>query len=337
MNIPVVAKRILLQFRRDKRSVALMIVAPMLVLTLLWLVLDTDDRLVEIAVVEAPEAVYEQLASGRMEVTILDEETAREQLNNAEIDALLKWEEARPILLLEGSDPTNHELIKTAVQQAMGMEIGESVRVDYWHGTEDMNIFHYTGPVLIGFFIFFFVFIVGGVSFLRERTQGTLERVLTTPIHRYELVGGYLLGFGLFTILQSILIVFYSVYVLDMYMVGNLWRVLFITLLLALTALSLGTLLSAYAKNEFQMIQFIPLVIVPQVFFSGLFPVEGLAGWIQLIGNLMPLTYGAEALRGIMLRNENLGDLQWQVFMLLVFFLVFTALNVKALKRHRKL
>lgn len=337
MNILIVAKRILRQFLRDKRSVALMVVAPGLILSLLWLVLDNDSRTAEVAVVEAPEQVYEQLASGKMEVSILDEKTAQKQLNDAEIDALLKWDENRPLLILEGSDPTDHQMIRTSIQEAMGVDRKEAVSIQYWHGSEDMNFFDYTGPVLIGFFIFFFVFLVGGVSFLRERTQGTLERVLATPIQRYELVGGYLLGFGLFTLLQSVLIVLYSVYVLDMYMVGEMWMVLFITMLLALTALSLGTLLSTYAKNEFQMIQFIPLVIVPQLFFSGLFPIEGLSSWVQVLGKLMPLTYGAEALRGIMLRNENLGDLQWQVFMLLMFFAIFTLLNVKALRRHRNL
>ncbi|AKG04929.1 MULTISPECIES: ABC transporter permease [Salimicrobium] len=337
MNILIVAKRILRQFLRDKRSVALMVVAPGLILSLLWLVLDNDSRTAEVAVVEAPEQIYEQLASGKMEVSILDEKTAQKQLNDAEIDALLKWDENRPLLILEGSDPTDHQMIRTSIQEAMGVDRKEAVSIQYWHGSEDMNFFDYTGPVLIGFFIFFFVFLVGGVSFLRERTQGTLERVLATPIQRYELVGGYLLGFGLFTLLQSVLIVLYSVYVLDMYMVGEMWMVLFITMLLALTALSLGTLLSTYAKNEFQMIQFIPLVIVPQLFFSGLFPIEGLSSWVQVLGKLMPLTYGAEALRGIMLRNENLGDLQWQVFMLLMFFAIFTLLNVKALRRHRNL
>ncbi|SDJ45648.1 ABC transporter permease [Salimicrobium halophilum] len=337
MNAGIVARRIFRQFLRDKRSVALMILAPILVLTLLWLVLDTDERAVEIAVIEAPESVYERLASGGMEVRALPESEAQEALNEAEIDALLRWDENRPLLMLEGSDPTNHSAIRTAIQQAMGVNLRDVVNVQYWHGSEDMNIFHYTGPVLVGFFIFFFVFIVGGVSFLRERTGGTLERVLTTPIHRYELVGGYLLGFGIFTVIQSLIIVLFSIYLLDMYMAGSLWRVIFITVLLALTALSLGTLLSAYAKNEFQMFQFIPLVIVPQVFFSGLFPIEGLAGWIQAIGKFMPLTYGAEALRGIMLRNEHLGELQWQVFMLLAFFVLFTLLNVKVLKRYRRL
>lgn len=337
MNAAIVARRIFRQFLRDKRSVALMILAPILVLTLLWLVLDTDERAVEIAVIEAPESVYERLASGGMEVRALPESEAQEALNEAEIDALLRWDENRPLLMLEGSDPTNHGAIRTAIQQAMGVNLRDVVNVQYWHGSEDMNIFHYTGPVLVGFFIFFFVFIVGGVSFLRERTGGTLERVLATPIQRYELVGGYLLGFGIFTIIQSLIIVLFSIYFLDMYMTGSLWRVIFITVLLALTALSLGTLLSAYAKNEFQMFQFIPVVIVPQIFFSGLFPIEGLAGWIQAIGKFMPLTYGAEALRGIMLRNEHLGELQWQVFMLLAFFILFTLLNVKVLKRYRRL
>ena len=134
-----------------------------------------------------------------------------------------------------------------------------------------MELFDNFGPVLIGFFVFFFVFLIAGVSFLRERTGGTLERLLATPLRRFEIVAGYIIGFGLFTTLQASLIAWFAVDILDMMMEGSFLYVLFITFLLAMTALTLGTLLSAFANNELQMMQFIPLVVVPQIFFSGLF------------------------------------------------------------------
>src|SRR5699024_1100653 len=88
-----------------------------------------------------------------------------------------------------------------------------------------------------GFFVFLFVFLVSGVSFIRERTTGTLERLLSTPIRKWEIVMGYLLGFALVTVLQSAIIAWYSIYILDMKMAGSFTAVLAITLLLALTAL----------------------------------------------------------------------------------------------------
>ncbi|MGR5876801.1 ABC transporter permease [Bacillus pacificus] len=126
------------------------------------------------------------------------------------------------------------------------------------------------------------------MSFVRERLSGTLERLLSTPIKRWEIVVGYIIGFGIFAFIQSIIIVsFFSLYfrfVCSWLYMANL---LIITCMLSLTALTLGTFLSAYANNEFQMIQFIPLVIVPQIFFSGLFPIESMNKWLQMLGEII--------------------------------------------------
>ena len=80
-------------------------------------------------------------------------------------------------------------------------------------------------------------------------------------------------------------------------MVGSVWNVILINLLLALVALSLGTLLSSFAASEFQMVQFIPIAVIPQVFFAGIFPLEGMADWLQSIGKIMPMYYAADALK----------------------------------------
>ncbi|ARI79252.1 ABC transporter permease [Halobacillus mangrovi] len=330
-------KRILTQFKRDKRSMALMIVAPIFVLTLMWLVLDSESSTLEVAVVDVPDRFIEKLESGDLELASMSLAEAESALDDAEIDGMIQWNQKQPVITLEGSDPNTAGAVQKELKSALSAGTEQPFEIDFWHGSNDMDLFDYTGPVLIGFFVFFFVFIVGGVSFLRERTQGTLERLLSTPIKRGELVLGYLGGFGLFTVLQSLLIAAYSIYVLDLFMTGEFLYVLLVTFLLALTALSLGTLLSAFAKNEFQMIQFIPIVIVPQVFFSGLFPIEGLSYWLQAIGNVMPLTYGAEALRGIMLRGEGWVDFQIHIYILVGFALLFTILNIFALKRHRSL
>jgi ABC-2 type transport system permease protein len=144
-----------------------------------------------------------------------------------------------------------------------------------------------------------------------------------------------LAGFGLFTLLQGALIAWFSIGVLGLYMEGSIWLVLLINLLLTLTALTLGTLLSSYAGSEFQIIQFIPIVIVPQVFFSGLFSLEAMQPWLQKVSYAMPLYYGADAMRGIMLRGEGFADIQLDIYILLGFSLAFALLNVVALKKQR--
>lgn len=135
--------------------------------------------------------------------------------------------------------------------------------------------------MLVSFFVFFFVFLIAGIALLKERTSGTLERLLATPIKRYEIVAGYVIGYGLFALIQTIIVVLYAVNVLDIVLVGSIWLVLLTNILVALVALSLGTLLSSFATSEFQMVQFIPLVIVPQVFFTGIFPLDGMSDWLQ--------------------------------------------------------
>ncbi len=181
------------------------------------------------------------------------------------------------------------------------------------------------------------MFLISGIALLRERTTGTLERLLATPILRREIVFGYLLGYGLFAVIQTIIVVTYAVKVLDITLVGSFWNVVIINLTLALVALSLGILLSAFANSEFQMMQFIPIAIIPQVFFAGIFPFESMAGWMQVLAKCMPMYYGGSALVDVMYKGLGLSDIRNDLFVLLGFALVFIVLNIVALKKYRKI
>ena len=196
--------------------------------------------------------------------------------------------------------------------------------ITYLYGYEDMTAFDNFGPILIGFFVFFFVFLIAGVAFLKERTTGTLERILATPLRRWEIVIGYLLGFGVFTIIQSALIAWFSINILNIMMVGSFSLVLLITILTAMVALTIGTFISAFANNELQMIQFIPIVVVPQVFFSGLFDLSTMPPWLQSFGHFMPLWYSADALRNIMIRGKGWNDILFDVLILILICIIFT-------------
>ncbi len=341
MNIGAIVKRITKQFLRDKRSLALLVVAPILLLSLIWLVLDGDAYDPIVAVDNVPEPIVDVLQDElQEEIVHLSKEEAESAFENDELDAFITVEDGVPSILLEGSDTTASGAVLKAVQGAlasMNSMAKVEPNIDYYFGADDLNLFDQIGSVLIGFFIFFFVFILGGISFLRERTQGTLEKLLSTPIKRWEIVTGYLLGFGLFTVIQSLISVAYAVYVLDVYMAGQFWELLIVTLMLALTALTLATLLSAYANNEFQMVQFIPIVIVPQVFFSGIFNLETMAEWLQVLSKFMPLTYGAEAMQAVMIKGQGIVDILPQLGVLFGFAVVFFLLNIVALKKHRRL
>jgi ABC-2 type transport system permease protein len=139
-------------------------------------------------------------------------------------------------------------------------------------------------PGILATLILFFGFLITGISFLRERTQGTLERMLVTPLYRMDIVAGYLLGLLVFALIQTVIMFFYMVYVIGIDYRGDLWQILVFQVLIGINAVSLGTFFSAFARNEFQMVQFIPIVIIPQVFASGLFiPVSQLpaAPWAK--------------------------------------------------------
>jgi ABC-2 type transport system permease protein len=190
--------------------------------------------------------------------------------------------------------------------------------------------------VFIGIFSFFFVFLLTSVAFLRERSQGTIERVMVSPLTRVELVMGYISGFTLFALIQSLLILLFVVFALRVHYSGNLALIFLVSVLLTVGSVNLGIFLSTFAQNEFQVIQFIPLVFGIQVFLSGIFwPVAQLPAALQPVSYLLPLTYANEALRNVMLKNYGIGDIAVQLVALLVFALAMVVLSSLTIRRQR--
>lgn len=341
MRIKALMIRILREFIHDKRTMALMIVAPMLVLTLMSLVFNGSEYKPKIGTVNVPKFFSDKLEQHSATVTPYNNSEAELALEATEIDAMIGFQGGVPQVKLEGSDPTKSKsvllLLQTITQELNTANQNLKPNISYLHGSEKMASFDNFGPALIGFFVFFFVFLIAGVAFLRERTGGTLERLLATPLRRWEIVVGYVLGFGIFTMIQSTLIVWFAISILGIMMKGAFGWVLLITLLTAMTALTLGTFLSAFANNEFQMIQFIPLVIIPQVFFSGLFNMDTMAEWLRWLGHIMPLTYVADALRQVMIRGKGWQAISTDLYILLALSVFFMFANVLALRKYRKI
>ena len=119
----------------------------------------------------------------------------------------------------------------------------------YAYGNADTGFFNKILPILIGFFVFFFVFLISGMALLRERTSGTLDRLLATPVKRYEIVFGYLLSYGVLAIIQTLVFVLVTILILGVQVVGNIGSLVVVNLLLALVALSFGILLSTFANS----------------------------------------------------------------------------------------
>ena len=342
MKIRALVLRIVRQFMHDKRTLALMFAAPLLILTLVSYIFNGDTYSPKLALVDIPQPIASQISSDEAEAASYSLPEAEVALAETKIDAIISMESQALAIKLEGSNPSHNRAVLLLMQRvAQGLNPAAAgfpaPEVTYLHGSETITPFDNFGPVLVGFFSFFFVFMIAGISFLRERTGGTLERLLVTPLKLWEIGVGYVLGFGIFTVLQAAIIAWFSTEVLGLMMVGSYWTLLILTMLLTVTALTLGILLSSYADNEFQIIQFIPIVIVPQVFFSGLFDMDTMAPWLRWLSYAMPLKYGADALRNVMIRGMGWGDIAMEAYVLAGFSLLFMLLNVVALRKYRKI
>jgi ABC-2 type transport system permease protein len=144
-----------------------------------------------------------------------------------------------------------------------------------------------------------------------------------------------MLGFGLFALVQSAIIVLFTAYVLQVHYSGNLAWVFLVTLILAIGAVNLGIFLSSFARTELQAVQFIPLVIVPQGLLSGLlWPVKDMPDWLQVVARALPLTYANEALTNIMIRGKGLAETALQIGVLLLFAALMVVLASLTLRRE---
>ena len=189
-------------------------------------------------------------------------------------------------------------------------------------------------PGLLAVFVLFFTFILTGVGFLRERAQGTLERLQTTLVGSFDIMLGYMLGFLIFAIVQTVIIFLFIIYALQIEYSGSLWEIGAILFLVVTVAVSLGIFISSFANNEFQVVQFIPIILAPQIFLSGvIIPVEQMPVLFEWFSVALPLTYAVDALREIMLRGADLSDLWVDLATLAAFSLALLAVAVATLRR----
>jgi ABC-2 type transport system permease protein len=382
VRVRAVIRRIIDQFRHDHRSLALLFLVPIVISGLLgWIMTSGDTATPRVAAVVGDvllrSAVTDALEGAATDGVVVDagllgsEEAGRVLLRDGNADAVLVLPAGtaagvasgqRPTItvLTLGVDPARDSAAATAVQKLMAtMFTARSAGVTVpllVHGTifgkPDPTQLDILGPVFIGFFAYFLVFILTGISFLRERTGGTLERLMATPITSPEIVTGYSLGFGLFAMLQVIVFLTFSLASvsvpaigplpsfglgLGIYNAGSPVMVFAVTLLAALGSVNLAIFLSTFARTEFQIVQFIPLVIVPQAFLAGIFwPVATLPPLLQPIARLLPLTYTIEGLRAVMIRGADLADRTLQVDLLFLagVALVFAALATRTIRRQ---
>ncbi|MGP4024479.1 ABC transporter permease [Actinomadura sp. 3N407] len=200
---------------------------------------------------------------------------------------------------------------------------------------DDPRRFDEIGPMLLGLFPFIVMFVVTSVATLRERTSGTLERLMTMPLGKLDLLLGYALAFGLIALVQVGVVLVISLTWLGLDLNGSLGSLVLVSLLDALLGMSLGLFASAFARTEFQAVQFMPAFVLPQLLLCGLIiPREGMASWLQAISDVLPLSYAVEGMREISLSAEFTTTLTLDVTVIAAFTVVSLLLGAVTLRRR---
>lgn len=331
--------RIIKQVKNDKRSLALMLVAPLMILTLINLLLGEPNYSPVVATQNVPSLIVTELE--RQGIIVLEEPLVEDMdtyLLEQRVDAILTMGAEGSHIRFYEPDNAKIQLVVNGIKAGVEkLNPQSALTVSFVMGKMYTNTFDALGYIFLGILSFFFVFLIAGISFVRERTTGTLERLMMTPIKRFEVVAGYTIGFGIFAAIQSIFIVVFVKYFLKIEFIGSVFLTSVIMILLAFTAVSIGAFVSIFANNEFQIVQFIPVVIVPQIFLSGLIPIDIIPFNLGKLAYITPIYYGSKGIKEVLLYGSAVGNILINILMLIGFNILFLGINTFALKRYRSL
>lgn len=341
----VVARRILRQILHDRRSVGIIIVAPLMLLTLIFFLLGKSSYQPTVALDKAAfaPAVAEVLENGLRENSdivfslVPDGSDPSGLVEDKQADAVITVKDQTIEIIMLEMVPSKISIVQSALKSAVpktsqSMEIS----LNLLYGSDSESTYDSMAYFMLCVLSFFFIFIFAGISFVRERTQGTLERLMRTPVASSSVVLGYTLGFGFFAVVQSVLMILYSKFILKTPFAGPWWLAMLVMLLVAAVAVLMGIFFSVVSKSEFQVVQFIPILIVPQIFFSGLIPVDMLPYHLNWISYIMPLYYGGGAMKSVMVFGYGFAQTAPYLGALVVFLAILFPANVWAVQKSRR-
>lgn len=191
------------------------------------------------------------------------------------------------------------------------------------------------GAPLLGIFPFVIMFLVTSVTTLRERTSGTLERLLSMPLGRLDFLLGYAIGFGLMAFLQAVVASAVAIGLLGLEVAGPAWLLLLVAVVDAVLGVALGLLVSAFAANEFQAVQFMPAVVLPQFLLCGLLvPREQLPTVLNWLSDVLPLSYAVDATKSLAASAQSFADVGLEMSVVVAFIVGSLALGSLTLRRQ---
>jgi ABC-2 type transport system permease protein len=204
----------------------------------------------------------------------------------------------------------------------------------WWMFQDKGPVFDRLGPALVALFPFIVMFLVTSVTTLRERSSGTLERLLAMPMGKLDFLLGYALAFGLIAAVQSALAVGVSVGLLDLDVEGPIWLLLVVAVADAVLGAALGLFVSAFAQTEFQAVQFMPLLVIPQILLCGLLVArDQLPDVLHAISDALPLSYAVDAMQHLT-KSSATGDVWADLAVVTAFVLGGLALGAATLRRR---
>jgi ABC-2 type transport system permease protein len=369
-RVMVITQRVFRGFKHDKRSIGLMVIAPLVAMSVFGIAFGGEVTNIDVVIVNedagvmmGPPGDQEEVNAADLFISHLDEEVlniktmssmdkAVERVRDGDAWAVIHFPANYSEALLMGetttvtirADMSNTQIFTTIMlemRSAMDSlidEVGHRPPVEfddtkavYGQGAEFTD---FLIPGVIAFAIFLLTTLLTLLAFTTERVNKTLDRVLVTPVTEGEIVAGYAVAFGLIGTGQSVLLISWGIIGFDIFIEGNLAIAFLVTALLAIASMAFGILLSAAANTEAQATQMIPLIVLPVFLLSGIFwPIEAVPSWLQPAAYALPPTHAVEALRSIMVRGWGLAEIWPQVLALLVFIGIFLMLATLSLKR----
>ena len=337
-----VGLRVIRQTKRDRRTIGALIINPIILMLLIGYAFSGTYTGINLGIVELNMGPVQENVLNHLQATdifsiayLASESEARKLISDETINGAVVLGKDEIRLILDGTSPqvasTIAAVVEAGVQAAAAQILGlQPVKVQlpavtkYFVYGYDLEVKDSVGPALLGVTIFFFTSLNTTIGFLRERLQGTLEKVMVSPLERMEFVSGYILAYLVLSIAQSVITFVILVIGFKVPIGGSLVAVLVVIVLLSAGSLSFGALLSNFVTTEFQVMQLNPVVTFPQTILSGAWvPLQSIPDWLRPLSYIFPLTYASDALKLTLLKGASLADILYpDVLALLIFFVL---------------
>ena len=371
-RVIAIAKKNLRSLKHDRRTIGFLVLMPLLMITIFGYTFGGSVKNVDVYVVNLDQAPQDDSYSAEIIANLQSRDTlkivriyttadgiaqAANKVKDADIWAAIVFNETFTQdveaalngsgelvmigLTIDGTNPNivssiGNELL-TAIRAVLGPRANAPIVVapNLIYG-KDARFIDFFAPGVMGLAAMMVTFMLSIISFVHERSASTLDRLLSTPVTEGEIVTGYALAFGLVGLVQSCVIIGAAIILFDVMIVGNVLLALLVIFILGVGNQGLGFMLSSIAKNEFQAIQFLPLILFPSILLSGVFwPIEAVPTLLRPVSYFIPLTYAVEGMRSVMIRGWSVDGIWLELLILVAFAVAMLVLSTFGLKRRR--